>query len=196
MHCPAPCAALTVCLPAVCMCGGPVLHLPAPVREALRSRLGVRSTAVSDAHTLDTIRAVHHASRGAHLIDTHTAVGVAGAVRSIAEDGAGLASVRHVVCMGCAHPAKFLGAVSLALRKPEAQVREDMRAEAAAHSCVAAVRDIGAGPDLVSATGLPHGCCEVLLRGEQGPRWEAKTRSVIERAWQGTPRPQAHGSKL
>ena len=92
-----------------------------------------------------------------------------------------------------AHPAKFLGAVSLALRKSEAEVRAGMSAEAATHSCVAAVIDIGAGPDLASPTGLPYGCCEVLLRGEQGDGWEAKSRRVIEQAWQGA---APSGSKL
>ena len=191
---------------------GGAMRLPPALRDALRSLLGVRSAAVGEQETLATIRAVHSATGGTHLIDTHTAVGIAGAAKVLAsagggegaaagagsEHGGGLCGARHVICMGCAHPAKFLPAVSEAVlgagREAELRAALGAGAEARAHPCVASVLAIGEGADRASATpGLPYGCCEALRAGDGD--WEAKTRRVIEQAWAVAPPPAQGGAQ-
>jgi threonine synthase len=68
------------------------------------------SERVSDAETLETIRSCY--SKTKYVLDPHTAVGVAAALRSIAGSGA---HVNHI-SLSTAHPAKFSGAVDSALR--------------------------------------------------------------------------------
>ncbi|KAI3319970.1 tryptophan synthase beta subunit-like PLP-dependent enzyme [Xylariaceae sp. AK1471] len=68
------------------------------------------SERVSDAETLETIRSCY--SRTKYVLDPHSAVGVAAAMRSIARSGA---EVKHI-SLSTAHPAKFAGAVEAALK--------------------------------------------------------------------------------
>ncbi|TGJ79170.1 hypothetical protein E0Z10_g9585 [Xylaria hypoxylon] len=68
------------------------------------------SERVSDPETLETIRSCY--SRTKYVLDPHTAVGVAAALRSITGSGA---NVNHI-SLSTAHPAKFSGAVESALK--------------------------------------------------------------------------------
>jgi threonine synthase len=67
------------------------------------------SERVSDAQTLDTIR--DYFNRLGYVLDPHTAVGVQASLRSAGRD----ASTPHI-SLSTAHPAKFAGAVELALK--------------------------------------------------------------------------------
>ena len=200
--------------------GRPQLVLPPALLSQLRGAAGtglrLRSASVSDRDTLATIRAVYDATQtketeaagaeaglGAHVLDPHTAVGVAAACAmqvGAIDDESSHGGASDIICMGCAHPAKFVGAVSDALGLSESQVRELLRAQAmasarddAGHSSAAertspqhrvlGVLDLGSiDAGLESGTGLPYGCCEVL-RADSKADWEAQTRRVIERAW-------------
>ncbi|PHH63275.1 hypothetical protein CDD81_6132 [Ophiocordyceps australis] len=68
------------------------------------------SERIDDVETVDTIRAIY--GQIGYVLDPHTAVGVAATMRSIARTGPG---VTHI-SLSTAHPAKFSGAVELALR--------------------------------------------------------------------------------
>ncbi|KAJ8123690.1 hypothetical protein O1611_g9535 [Lasiodiplodia mahajangana] len=68
------------------------------------------SERVSDPETLDTIRSCYRRTK--YVLDPHTAVGVAAAMRSIAKSNGG---VNHI-SLSTAHPAKFSGAVESALQ--------------------------------------------------------------------------------
>ncbi|KAF2971978.1 hypothetical protein GQX73_g1579 [Xylaria multiplex] len=68
------------------------------------------SERVSDPQTLETIQSCY--GRTKYVLDPHTAVGVAAALRSIAGSGA---NVSHI-SLSTAHPAKFSGAVESALK--------------------------------------------------------------------------------
>ncbi|GAW17904.1 hypothetical protein ANO14919_073720 [Xylariales sp. No.14919] len=68
------------------------------------------SERVSDPETLEAIRLCY--SRSKYVLDPHSAVGVATALRSIAGSGA---NVNHI-SLSTAHPAKFSGAVESALK--------------------------------------------------------------------------------
>ncbi len=70
------------------------------------------SSAVSDAEALSTISSVfnHDGKSCGYVLDPHTAVGVHAAITAAQTD---LATIR--VCMGCAHPSKFSGAIERAI---------------------------------------------------------------------------------
>lgn len=68
------------------------------------------SERVSDPETLETIRAIYGQTK--YVLDPHSAVGAAAAIRSI--DGTGI-GVTHI-SLSTAHPAKFSGAVESALK--------------------------------------------------------------------------------
>lgn len=68
------------------------------------------SERVSDPQTLETIADMYRATK--YVLDPHSAVGVAGAKRSMQRAPAG---VQHI-SLSTAHPAKFSGAVELALK--------------------------------------------------------------------------------
>ncbi|KAI5286758.1 threonine synthase, partial [Ascosphaera acerosa] len=93
------------------------------------ARADFESQRVSDERTIETIRAVYRACRpattptapatpgtrgadGGYVLDPHSAVGVAGALDSIARHS----SKANYVALATAHPAKFAAAVGLALR--------------------------------------------------------------------------------
>lgn len=84
---------------------GPVY---AGVLENARSLF--ESERVSDAQTLDTIK--RYFADVNYVLDPHSAVGVTASERSLARAG----SVKHI-SLATAHPAKFGGAVSLALKE-------------------------------------------------------------------------------
>ncbi|EXJ55651.1 threonine synthase [Cladophialophora yegresii CBS 114405] len=73
---------------------------------------------VSNAETLDAIRGCYRgeaiSSKG-YVLDPHSAIGVAASLREISQ--AGSSSDVPVVSLATAHPAKFAGAVELALRE-------------------------------------------------------------------------------
>jgi threonine synthase len=80
--------------------------------ERMASRIEGRT--VTDARTLDTMRAVH-AAHGL-LVDPHTAVGYAAALDHLAESGqardAAESAEEQVIVLSTAHPAKFADVVS------------------------------------------------------------------------------------
>jgi len=83
---------------------------PVPGEVLASARATFESERVSDPQTLDAIRALH--AQVGYVLDPHSAVGVAAAERSAARAGA---AVPHIA-LSTAHPAKFAGAVELALR--------------------------------------------------------------------------------
>ena len=77
------------------------------------ARRTFESERVSDAQTVDGIRATYRAVN--YVLDPHTAVGVEAAKRSLARAPEGT----KIVSLSTAHPAKFAGAVTLALQGEE-----------------------------------------------------------------------------
>ena len=75
------------------------------------ARKTFESERVSDPQTLETIRALY--AQVGYVLDPHSAVGVNAAERSIGRVGA---AVPHIA-LSTAHPAKFAGAVELALKE-------------------------------------------------------------------------------
>lgn len=69
------------------------------------------SERVSDEQTLETIKEFY--TSGEYVLDPHSAIGVAAALRSMAR--AGPTESQHIA-LATAHPAKFAGAVDLALK--------------------------------------------------------------------------------
>ena len=81
------------------------------------------STRVSDPQTLATIKTFFSPPSSvpgfeSYVLDPHTAVGVAASLRSMA-GGDGMPPTTHTVSLATAHPAKFAGAVDLALKDVE-----------------------------------------------------------------------------
>lgn len=72
-------------------------------------RLSFESERVSDRETLETIKSCYEQT--GYVLDPHSAVGVAAAKRSIGRAGLHM----HHISLSTAHPAKFSGAVKLAL---------------------------------------------------------------------------------
>ena len=85
------------------------------VLEAARRTF--ESERVSDQETLDTIRSLY--KDVGYVLDPHTAVGVEAARRSAAGVAAEGAPAVPIVSLSTAHPAKFAGAVTLALQDEE-----------------------------------------------------------------------------
>lgn len=71
------------------------------------------SERVTDPETIETIQSMYH--KIGYVLDPHSSVGVTAANRSIAKNGA---STPHI-SLSTAHPAKFSGAVDMALRGQE-----------------------------------------------------------------------------
>ena len=146
------------------------MHLPEPVLSYLRARIS--SVAVSDERTLKAIADVHVAH--GYVLDPHTAVGVAAA-----RHAAGGSPT--TVCLGVAHPAKFISTVARALRVDEACALAAVADDA--HKCVRAVAALaarchdGAGGEGDGA--VPRGCAAVLRRGGE---WTRELRDLIEAA--------------
>lgn len=91
--------------------------VPADVLEAAKKSFS--STRVSDPQTLATIKTFYSPSSSVpglepYILDPHSAVGVAAALRSMTEEG-GMPPTTHTIALSTAHPAKFAGAVKLAL---------------------------------------------------------------------------------
>ncbi|KAK3320780.1 tryptophan synthase beta subunit-like PLP-dependent enzyme [Cercophora scortea] len=74
------------------------------------ARRNFDSERVSDQETLDTIKSIYN--EVGYVLDPHTAVGVEAARRSVKQVGSGV--IPHI-SLSTAHPAKFAGAVTLAL---------------------------------------------------------------------------------
>ena len=172
-----------------------VLTLPSAVRRWIGAR--VRTVSIGDEETLQTIRNVHLAC--GYVMDPHTAVGVAGSLRSPFEGGGGKSSDGGgsvgvpgalTVCLGCAHAVKFLPAVANALHLDLAAALE-MLLEGETHPCVRAVgamarelqrRETSTGGSATAvgpAVSMPAGCTAVLRQGED---WEARLRQIVSSA--------------
>jgi threonine synthase len=72
------------------------------------------SERVSDEQTSETIQKWYKSTR--YVLDPHTAVGIAASERSIARAGP---PATHTISLSTAHPAKFAGAVEVALQNEE-----------------------------------------------------------------------------
>jgi threonine synthase len=83
-----------------------------PVHQDIleNGRLTFESERVSDQETLETIKSCYEQT--SLVLDPHSAVGVAAAKRSIGRTGLHT----HHISLSTAHPAKFSGAVKLALK--------------------------------------------------------------------------------
>jgi threonine synthase len=77
------------------------------------------SERVSDPETLATIKTFHSGSstHGSYILDPHSAIGIEASLRSIAKSGG--PQQTHTISLATAHPAKFAGAVKLALQGVE-----------------------------------------------------------------------------
>lgn len=167
------------------------LEIPADVRHWIYRR--VRTVAVGDDETLATIRSVHEASGGLCVLDPHTAVGVAAAMRSPFADAPPSTSTAisaafatdpstaiATICLGCAHAVKFLPAVATALRIDMARALDTLP-DLSTHPCVRAVGDMARHLQLTTVSeaqlASPPGCTTVLRRGED---WEARLRELLE----------------
>jgi threonine synthase len=91
-------------------------------REILeRAREIFRSYRVGNDETLDAIRDCYKGqsiSRKEYVLDPHSAIGVAASLREISSDA--LSTQLPTVSLATAHPAKFAGAVELALKQEQA----------------------------------------------------------------------------
>ena len=191
------------------------LELPPSVLEWIGQR--VRTVVVSDEETLATIRAMHKlavaaktggsvggcrcggkaadGAGGGHgddgdgcVLDPHTAVGIAGAMRSPFRecapgrgDGKGEPSPPvATICLGCAHAVKFLPAVAKALSLELPRALEALPELRSGHACVKAVGEMARSLQLAPSPEAdrfdPPGCTTVLRRGED---WEARVRQLI-----------------
>lgn len=79
------------------------------------AKVDFESERVSDAQTINTIKDFYRA-KGKYILDPHSAIGVAAALRSMERAGK---ETTHHVALATAHPAKFAGAVDMALRAEE-----------------------------------------------------------------------------
>ena len=155
------------------------VQLPEAVRAYTQQY--VRSVSVGDGETAATIRHVRAAS--GYVLDPHTAVGVAAALRSPfgrRVDGA----AEPIICMGCAHAVKFLPAVARALGcSMEEALRASCGEGTPPHRCVRAVADMAwrlqlGGEPSTAEKATPPGCTAVFRRADLAG-WEAQLRRLV-----------------
>ena len=148
------------------------LQVPQAVRKWIAER--IRTVSVSDDETLQTLREVHAAC--GHVLDPHTAVGVAGMLRS----PFGLHGTR--VCLGCAHAVKFLPAIARALRCDLRAALDALPELARGHAGVVAVGEMARRLLLSEPTEdelrSPPGCTAIFRRGQD---WEAGLRRLLDK---------------
>lgn len=162
------------------------LELATEVRDALHD-LGMWSSAVSNQRVLSTI--AHVAEVRGYVLDPHTAVGVS-AVRGEAPGAAGGGGGPHVVCMACAHPAKFMDTVVGALGVPMAEADDRVRQATPAHPHVRRVLDLQrevtrhrevTGGAVLPSIGLCHTLedADKLRKDGAGTAWAQQVRRII-----------------
>ncbi|KAG5180030.1 tryptophan synthase beta subunit-like PLP-dependent enzyme [Tribonema minus] len=141
---------------------GERVPLPQHLKDGIAA-LNFKSVSVSNARAAAAIRTAYQAD--SYVLDPHTAVGVATAMDTILKNRRGI-----VVCMGCAHAAKFPETIQAALALPSL-------AEACRiipnrdHKCVAATV---AATDALSAGAAVQ--IEVFTKGKD---WLARLKEVI-----------------
>ena len=86
------------------------LSISNDLRESLNSKLYIFSSSNSDQSAVEAMQRVYKGSPNKYVIDPHTAVGVSAALKDKA-----LSSMKDIICMACAHPAKFEETTSKAL---------------------------------------------------------------------------------
>jgi threonine synthase len=100
---------------------GNMVDLPPDIWVEGFSRLGLKSHSVKDTQSssgddevLETIKGIF--DEVGYVVDPHTAVGIK-AARLVFNDQDDLSAQtkHHVLCMGCAHPAKFAETICIAL---------------------------------------------------------------------------------
>lgn len=141
------------------MHAGATVQLPVQVMDKFRE-LNLNSVSVTDAQTLETIRACEE--RCGYMLDPHTAVGVCAARRA---DWEGV-----VVCMGCAHAAKFIEVVAKALDRPVEQVMRQIQDKYSTHQCISQALILAAHP--LDTQSVP-----LLVKGQN---WEDFLRLFIQ----------------
>ncbi len=90
------------------------------------ARVDFESERVTDAETLKVIKTVYETTKEGYILDPHSAVGVAATLRSIERFPP---PETHHISLATAHPAKFSGAVQLALEKAPGFKFDDMLPE-------------------------------------------------------------------
>ena len=166
------------------------LELPAALREAIAKT--VRSVAVSDDETLEQMRHTHAEQK--YLLDPHTAVCVAAAKPKADGIPRGFAGAAATICMGCAHPVKFLPTVQRAFGCASIDAAmalvKDMSHKNVAKVGAMARQLEAAKPPPSNEPETPPGCTTVFRRGEN---WEARLRVILREV---TARAEQPRSKL
>ena len=166
------------------------LELPPALREAIAKT--VRSVAVSDDETLEQMRHTHAEQK--YLLDPHTAVCVAAAKPKADGIPRGFAGAAATICMGCAHPVKFLPTVQRAfgcasIDAAMALVKDMSHKNVAKVGAMARQLEAARGPP-TNEPETPPGCTTVFRRGEN---WEARLRVILREV---TARAEQPRSKL
>jgi threonine synthase len=165
---------------------GKAVTLPLHLRDSFKAA-GLSSVKVSDAAAAAAMRHVYNntgssssstssSSSNSYIIDPHTAVGVAAALQLQAQ----ASDVVHndqqqavlLVCMGCAHPAKFVETVATALELTVEEAHAVMPDQQ--HKCVAAT--VTASNGLDAAAVLAEGSVSVF---KQGDDWLSMLKDII-----------------
>ncbi|KAL1524757.1 hypothetical protein AB1Y20_019640 [Prymnesium parvum] len=145
------------------------LRLPAAVVEELRRRVTMET--VDDAETMQTMRREY--GRDGYMLDPHTAVGVAAALRVARRDSPPAAV--PTVCLACAHPIKFLPAVQRAIGLSAAEALQAVNDPT--HKWVASVAAMALSVDCTDQA-APYDAHRTILM--QGTDWVGILRSHVE----------------
>ena len=163
------------------------MELTGGERKVLSEVLRLRSATMTDKEILDTIFLVE--KEFSYIIDPHTAVAVGAC---LSDEGSPDKVPR--VCMGCAHPMKFLPTVAATFGCSREQAFV-MASGAPGHRCVEAVGEIArsARDGYPSADWVPPGCCAVLRKTAD---WEAEWTAAVRAKVEALSARAAHGVAL
>jgi threonine synthase len=164
---------------------GKAVTLPLHLVDSFKA-VGLSSVKVSDAAAAAAMKHIYNSTGGSssysssssssdsYVIDPHTAVGVAAALQLQAETSDATTTDKHVplVCMGCAHPAKFVDTVATALELTIEQAHTVMPDQQ--HKCVAAT--VTASNGLDAAAVRAEGSVSVF---KQGDDWLSMLKDII-----------------
>jgi threonine synthase len=166
---------------------GKAVSLPLYLRDSFKAN-GLSSVKVSDATAASAMKHVYNStgssssssnssssSCNSYVIDPHTAVGVAAALQlqeAQASDTTTTDKRVALVCMGCAHPAKFVETVATALELTVEQAHTVMPDQQ--HKCVTAT--VTASNGLDAAAVRAEGSVPVF---KQGDDWLSMLKDII-----------------
>lgn len=158
--------------------GGEMVSLPEEIWKDAFSVLGLMSCSIgvvssssSDDQVLKTIKETFDQTQGVQVLDPHTAVGVT-AARWTFPSPMQTPGHEYVLCMGCAHPAKFVETISTALGMGLQDTIELLSQREPTH------RQVKAGLDLVKGAngGRDGEACRFL----QGDNWTEQLKNIIQ----------------